>query len=92
MAVQAMSAPIITCVKKDFDFGALDDGQVAKHTYIIRNTGDEDLKIGDIRSCCGSTAKINSKLIKPGEKTELNVELNLKNRHGEQNKNVFNSR
>ncbi|NQZ59895.1 MAG: DUF1573 domain-containing protein [Lentisphaeraceae bacterium] len=89
MTVQAIAAPIITCTQKDFDFGTLDDGQIAKHTYIITNTGNKDLKIGDIRSCCGSTAKISSKLIKPGEQAELKVELNLKNRNGVQNKNVF---
>ncbi|NQZ56242.1 MAG: DUF1573 domain-containing protein [Lentisphaeraceae bacterium] len=89
ITIQAIAAPIITCVKKDFDFGTLDDSQIAKHTYIIQNTGNKDLKIGDIRSCCGSTAKISSKLIKPGTQAELKVELNLKNRHGVQNKNVF---
>ncbi|NQZ60362.1 MAG: DUF1573 domain-containing protein [Lentisphaeraceae bacterium] len=89
LCVQAIAAPIINCSKKDFDFGILDDSQTAKHSYIIKNSGNKDLKIGDIRSCCGSTAKISSKLLKPGEKAELKVVLNLKNRNGVQNKNVF---
>ncbi|NQZ59044.1 MAG: DUF1573 domain-containing protein [Lentisphaeraceae bacterium] len=89
LCLNAIAAPIITCSKKDFDFGTLDDSQIAKHTYIIKNSGNKELKIGDIRSCCGSTAKISSKLIKPGAQAELKVELNLKNRNGVQNKNVF---
>jgi len=89
VALSSFAGAKISCEKKNFDFGSMHDGQTASHTYIIKNIGDADLTIGKIRACCGSTATISSKLIKPGEQAELKAVLPLRNRRGRQDKNIF---
>lgn len=87
--VGAEGNPKIVCAAAAWDFGVQNSSETAKHVFVIENQGDGPLSIGTIRSCCGSTATIQSKALAPGESTELHFELELKRRKGIQQKNVF---
>jgi len=89
VAINSFAAARIECVNKVFDFGIMHDGQSAEHIFTIKNTGDEELAIGKIRACCGSTAVISSKSIEPGKTATLTAKLPLLNRYGKQDKNIF---
>lgn len=81
------SAPDIHSENPAFDFGAVDNTTIVKHTYKVTNAGDEPLVIGQIKPSCGCTvANISSKNLAPGATATLEVELNLKGRSGNQYK------
>lgn len=84
-----LTAPKISCSTPIIDFKTMNESETFKGLYLIKNTGDENLKIGEIRSCCGSKNKIDKKILKPGESTKLHIELNLAGKSGKQEKNVF---
>ena len=42
-------APKIACDEPEFDFGAVAEGEEAKHTFKVRNAGDVPLKIESAR-------------------------------------------
>lgn len=37
--------PVITCDKPEHDFGTVAQGEEAKHTFVVKNTGKGPLKI-----------------------------------------------
>ncbi len=51
MSISAFSAPQIEVDSADFDVGSIKEGAKEKvsHTFIVRNTGDEPLKIEKVR-------------------------------------------
>ena len=71
---QTGSFPIIEITPKLFDFGEVSYGDVAEHTFTLKNLGDEDLEIKRVAtSCACTTAKVTEETIAPGEETELQV-------------------
>ncbi len=70
--------------------GLLDLGKIAKATaplngsLTIKNTGNQDLNIGEIKPGCGcTTPKIDKTTLKPGESTLLHLGLNVTGSVGE---------
>ena len=64
----------IEVTPKSFDFGEIEYGLVAKHTFKIKNLGKETLEIRNVAtSCACTTAKALQEKINPGEETELLV-------------------
>lgn len=87
---QTKKAPKIYCEGASYNFGTIPNTKIIKHTFIIKNIGDDVLKISTIRVSCGCTiAKIKDKVILPGKKTELKVELDLSGTIGEQFKDII---
>lgn len=71
---QESSFPIIEITPKLFDFGEISYGDVAEHTFTLKNLGDKDLEIKRVAtSCACTTAKVVKEIVAPGEKTELQV-------------------
>jgi hypothetical protein len=61
------------------DVGEIWDGDVGRCSFAVTNPGTRDIKILDLRACCGSTARMNSKGLQPGQTTELEVEYKGQN-------------
>jgi hypothetical protein len=56
-----------------YDFGTIPQETVT-HSFTVMNKGDKDLVIGKITTSCGcTTAKIDQKIIPPGQKATLEV-------------------
>lgn len=85
----AGAAPRISCPEPVHDFGTMDGGRHAENAFVIRNDGDETLKIGRVRACCGATAKMSSKIIEPGTNATFFVKLSLRGRRGKQRKSFY---
>lgn len=72
------------------DFGVITEGEIAKHAYHFKNTGDQPLLISKAIASCGCTVPSYPKQpIPPGGEGDIVVEFNSKNRVGKQNKNVL---
>ncbi|GAF05195.1 DUF1573 domain-containing protein [Saccharicrinis fermentans] len=86
---QKAKAAKISVDNKIFDFGEIKQGEKAKHTYYITNTGKSDLLIRKVKASCGCTAiKPAKTTIAPGEKTAITAEFNSAGKSGRQNKSI----
>jgi len=84
------AAPKIYAPVDHFDFGKVIEGQIVKHNFEIQNTGNADLNVKNVSASCGCTAaKPEKSILKPGEKTNIDVSFNSANRLGEQEKYVY---
>ncbi|RXQ97717.1 DUF1573 domain-containing protein [Ancylomarina salipaludis] len=82
-------APKLEFEERVFNFGELQQGEKAEHTFLMKNTGKSDLLIRKTKTSCGCTAiSPQSKIIKAGESTELKVVFNSRGKRGRQNKRI----
>lgn len=89
IALPQMVGPKAVVKNLEYDFGNINQNDIVKHSFTITNTGDDVLKISDIRASCGCTAATPDKNeLKPGESTQLLVTFNSKGRKGPQTKTV----
>ena len=69
--------PIIEAVPDFFDFGDLEYGDLAEHTFKIKNSGEEVLEIKRLSTSCACTsAEIEKEALSPGEEVNLFVKYN----------------
>jgi hypothetical protein len=81
--------PKIIFDETEFNFGSVQAGEVVKHTYTFKNTGEGQLVIQNATASCGCTVPTFSRNpIPPGGKGEILVEFNSENRSGEQSKTI----
>jgi len=84
------SAPQISSPNRFHNFGDLREGQIVSHSFIIKNTGTDTLKIFNVRTSCGCTAaEMPKKILAPGDSTVLRVTFNTKNKKGAQQKYIY---
>lgn len=73
----------------DFEFSTVDEGEIVKHIYKFKNTGDVPLVISNCKGSCGCTVPTWPKEpIPPGGDGEIKVEFNSKGKPGPQRKQV----
>lgn len=73
----------------EFDYGTVDEGEIVKHIYKFKNTGDVPLVISNCKGSCGCTVPTWPKEpIGPGSEGEIKVEFNSKGKPGPQRKQV----
>jgi hypothetical protein len=87
--VSASAAPQISCTNTTYNFNVSNEVSAVENTFVLTNTGDEDLVFGQVRSCCGSKTSLRDKVVAPGSNTTLNVKLSLRGRHGKVNKSIY---
>ncbi len=81
--------PRIEFDEREFNFGTVTSGDVVKHTYTFKNTGEGQLVIQNATASCGCTVpKFSRNPVLPGGKGEIMVEFNSENRSGEQSKTI----
>lgn len=71
----ASAAPVFTVDNPVCEFGSVPEGKIVKHTFMIRNTGDKDLRILEIQTGCGCTTASHTGRIAPGEEGSIDLEL-----------------
>ncbi len=80
----AVPAGPITNIKFDqteFDFGTVMEGEKVVHVYKFTNTGNEPLIISNAKGSCGCTVpQWPREPIAPGEKGEIKVQFDTKNK------------
>jgi len=80
----------LTFTELEFDAGDVLEGDTVKHTYVFTNTGNAPLKIEKIITTCSCTAGIfdTSKVIAPGEKSEISVTFTTAGKTGRQHRTI----
>jgi len=72
--VVATAGPEITVDQPEYNFGTIGLGYMVKHTFVLRNTGDETLEINRIRASCGcTTTELSTNQLAPGASVPLEV-------------------
>ncbi len=73
------AGPRVEAIDPVYDFGEVFRGVVIQHTFTVRNTGDDYLKIKGITKDCGCTvAKIDRDYIAPGGELPVRVTVSTK--------------
>lgn len=86
---EAGKIPVIKFANTDHDFGTIDEGTKAEHTYTFTNEGTADLVISDVKASCGCTVPSYTKEpVKPGGNGEIKVTFDSSGKSGNQQKQV----
>jgi hypothetical protein len=73
---------------KSFSFGDVYRGEVISQIFVIKNEGDADLQIKDVKVDCGCTATRSDSLIHPGKEGIVEVEVQTVSQSGLINKSA----
>ena len=88
-APQQGGTPRIAVDEPIFDFGRMEVGEKRDHTWTIRNMGDADLEIRNVRPSCGCTnTAVADDIVPPGGTTTLASTLDLPRQTGPVRKNI----
>jgi hypothetical protein len=80
---EAKKGPRIAVEPGSFDFGQALQNKTLTKEFAVRNMGDADLVIEDVKTSCGCTAALlSSKVVKPGGQTPLRVALETRSALG----------
>src|SRR5258706_15999846 len=85
------AAPKIKFEKDTYDFGTTSEVQSVTGIFKFENVGKADLKVEKPRPSCGCTVasmKPEGGLLKPGEKGELTLSVNVSHARGALNKTI----
>jgi hypothetical protein len=75
----------ITFEETEHDFGTIQDGIMASHTFKFKNTGKSPLVITDARADCGCTVPSWTKEpVLPGKEGKIDVKYNSSGRGGQE--------
>lgn len=80
----ANSAAKLACAESDYHFGKVMEGTLVKHTFVVSNTGNEDLVISAVRPGCHcTTAGDWTHTVPPGKTGTIAIQLNSSGMRGE---------
>jgi len=66
-----------------WDFGKRQEGEVLKHTFVLKNKSKTTLTIKDMNTSCGcAISKVEKKVLSAGESTLVEVQFNTKGYSG----------
>jgi len=89
---QALAMPKTTMefTETKHDFGKIKEGEIVKHSYHFKNTGNVPLLISRADASCGCTVpSFPKEPIPPGGEGDIVVQFDSHNRKGHQQKNVL---
>lgn len=91
LAAAVLSAqPRFTVENRDHDFGLLEQGdRVVRHTFVLRNTGTDTLRLSNVRPCCASRIAEFDAAIAPGRTGRIVAEFNMRGRTGRLRYNIM---
>ncbi len=79
----------LTYIEDFFDVGTVHSGELVKHSFRFRNTGNLPLVVKDVIPSCGCTkVDVSKKILKPGEDALVEVVFDSKGWFGSQYKSV----
>jgi hypothetical protein len=72
------------------NFGQVTEGEMVKHTFKFKNSGNENLVLFDVKTSCGCTVPEDwpKQPIAPGDGGEIKVIFNSHDRAGQVNKSI----
>lgn len=80
---------VMTFTEKEFDFGTIKQGEVVRHTFHFKNTGQKPIIIDNASSSCGCTVPTYPRdPVPPGGEGSLDVEFNSSGKSGQVTKVV----
>jgi rhodanese-related sulfurtransferase len=89
-AAAVSAAPQIHVEEPTYDFGAILEGFVVTHVFVIENTGDEVLQIERVAASCGcTTTALATDSLAPGESVDLEVLIDTAGFGGRIGKSVY---
>jgi hypothetical protein len=81
--------PRIVVEPASFDFGQALQNKTLTKDFVLRNLGDESLRIEDVKTTCGCTAALpNERVVPPGGQTRLQVSLQTRTAEGRLERSV----
>jgi len=81
---QKASLPEFKFEELSYDFGKVIQGEKLSYTFHFKNVGKTSLLISSIEASCGCTTSIPPKApIRPGEKGEISITFDSKQKNGE---------
>lgn len=81
--------PRIAVAEKSFDFGKVKEGTNVEHVYKVKNEGNAELVIENVRSSCGCTvAQPTKKNVPPGGESEIKATFRTAGRGGKTRKTI----
>ena len=84
------AAPRIRVEPDGFDFGKSLPGKTLRKEFTLRNFGDAELVIEDVKTTCGCTAAITADThVEPGGSTQLRVTLETRSYSGKLERQVL---
>jgi hypothetical protein len=87
--VIAFAGPQISIPEKHWDYGFVPQNAAITHTYLIKNIGDDTLRITDVKPGCSCTAApIQKQILPPGDSTSVELIFNPKHSRGTATKNA----
>jgi uncharacterized cupredoxin-like copper-binding protein len=90
IACAQVVSPKASSQQMEFDFGTVEQGQIATHNFTLVNNGGDILKITDVHASCGCTAvKPDKNELAPGESINIKVEFNSTGKMGKQEKWIY---
>lgn len=89
-AATAFAAPNLEFSADSWDFGRIWHGEKPSFKLVLRNTGDEELRIARVHASCSCTAAQPERyVLKPGESTDLTVTYDSTGKQGNNSSKVF---
>jgi hypothetical protein len=80
-------------IRKDpnfYDFGTVKEGDVIKHTFILKNNEDVKIKIKEVNtSCACTTPKLGAWELEPGKETPVEISFDTKGYPGIRKRQLF---
>jgi hypothetical protein len=68
---------------QSWDFGKIQEGEVLKHAFLLKNKSKQTLTILDVNTSCGCTiSEVKDRVLLPGESTTIEVQFNTKGYSG----------
>lgn len=79
--------PLISFTESKFDFGTIKEGEVVKHTFQFKNTGNQTLIISEVKVTCGCTTPDWTRTpVAPGQTGYITAQFNSTGKPGQNHK------
>ena len=89
VSIQAICQPTIDLPEESYDFGSIEEGVQASHTFSVKNSGNQPLIIANVRPSCGCTTPDWTKTpIQPGARGSIMATFNSQGRPGSFTKQI----
>lgn len=86
----AVNGPKLVCDVPVYNFGQVDQSAVITNVFTVRNDGDTTFVAGVPRTTCSCTkARLDKRMIGPGETADVTAVFTAARRKGEQRKTIY---
>jgi len=76
------AAPKMVLTSDRKEYGDVPKGEMLEHDFVVKNTGNADLLITDVKPACGCTLQKFDKVIKPGAEGKVHLSVDTRNFQG----------